>query len=126
MVVVMRITLAARQTRLEAYRRGVNLSEGYSYAKARENQIVNDARANTGLVAGTAAELLGGSVAGGGLGRAGFTTSRMLSSRPGLVGRTLTSAADTAGRGGIVVSPLSTPRWPTNGSATSRENEHDV
>ena len=49
---------------LEAYRRGVNLSEGYSYAKARENQILNDARANTGLVAGTAAELLGGSVAG--------------------------------------------------------------
>jgi hypothetical protein len=44
------------------YRRGVNLSEGYSYAKARENQILNDARANTdGLVAGTAAELLGGS-----------------------------------------------------------------
>ena len=87
---------------LEAYRRSVNLSEGYSYAKARENQILNDARANTdGLVAGTAAELLGGSVAGGGLGRAGFTTSRMLSSQPGLVGRTLTSAADTAGLGGI-------------------------
>jgi len=82
------------------YRRGVNLSEGYSYAKARENQIVNDARANTGLVAGTAAELLGGSVAGGGLGRAGLTTSRMLSSQPGLVGRTLTSAADAAGLGG--------------------------
>ena len=40
-------------------------------------------------------------VAGGGLGRAGLTISRMLSSQPGLVGRTLTSAADTAGLGGI-------------------------
>ena len=112
---------------LEAYRRSVNLSEGYSYAKARENQIVNDARANTdALVAGTAAELLGGSVAGGGLGRAGFTTSRMLSSQPGLVGRTLTSAADTRASAASLVSPLSTPRWPTNGSATPGENEHDV
>jgi hypothetical protein len=64
---------------------------------------VNGARANIGLVAGTAAELLGGSVAGGGLGHAGLTTSRMLSSQPGLVGRTLTSAADTAGLGGIVL-----------------------
>ena len=49
----------------------------YFYAKAREDRIMNDARANTGLP-GTAAELLGAGVAGGGLARFGAT--RLLSS----------------------------------------------
>lgn len=92
--------LAAMQAPLEAYRRGVGLGEGYNYAKAREDQVMKDARANTGA-AGTAAELLGGGVAGGGLANAGLTTSRLLSSAPGLLGRTATSAADAAALGGV-------------------------
>ncbi len=86
---------------IEAIKRGVGLGEGYDYAKAREDQILNDARANTGA-AGTAAELLGGGVAGGGLARGGITTGRFLSSAaPGLLGRTATSAADAGALGGV-------------------------
>jgi hypothetical protein len=51
--------LAAMQAPLEAYRRGVGLSEGYAYSKAREDQILSDARRNTGAL-GTASELIGG------------------------------------------------------------------
>lgn len=40
--------------------------------------------------------MLGGGVAGGGLANAGLTTSRVLSSAPGLLGRTATTAADAA------------------------------
>jgi hypothetical protein len=85
---------------IEAYKRGVGLGEGYSYAKAREDEALQQARANTGL-AGTAAELLGGGVTGGGLARGGLTASRLLSANPGLVARTAASAADAAGLGGI-------------------------
>jgi hypothetical protein len=92
--------LAAMQAPLEAYKRGVGLGEGYNYAKAREDAIMNDARANTGI-AGSAAELLGGGVAGGGLARAGLTTGRWLSSAPSLLGRTASSAADAAALGGV-------------------------
>lgn len=84
----------------EAIKRGVGLGEGYSYAKAREDQIMNDARANTGT-AGTVAEMLGGSVAGGGLARGGLTAGRFLSPAPGLLGRTAATAADSAALGGV-------------------------
>ena len=45
--------------------------------------------------------LLGGSVAGCGLANAGLTTGRLLSSAPGLLGRTATSATDAAALGSI-------------------------
>ena len=45
--------------------------------------------------------LLGGSVAGCGLANAGLTTGRLLSSAPGLLGRTATSAMDAAALGSI-------------------------
>jgi hypothetical protein len=110
--------LAGLQTPLEMIKRGVGPSEGYNYAKAREDQIMGDARANTGAL-GTAAEVLGGGIGGGavtsGLGTMvrgaggnlvasagnGLTTARFLSSNPGIVGRTLSSAADAAGLGGV-------------------------
>ena len=59
---------------------------------------MGDARANTGM-AGTAAELLGGGVAGGALAPLG--ASRFLSSAPSLLGRTGAMAADSAGLGAI-------------------------
>jgi hypothetical protein len=85
---------------VEALKRGVGLSEGYDYAKAREDQILSDARRNTGAL-GSATELLGGGVAGGGLANAGVTAARALSSAPSLAGRTLATAADAAGLGGV-------------------------
>jgi hypothetical protein len=83
---------------IEAIRRGVGLGEGYDYAKAREDRILNDARANTGAY-GTAAEVLGGGATGLGLGP--LSTGRLLSSSPGIVGRTLSSATDAAALGGV-------------------------
>jgi hypothetical protein len=102
----------------EAIKRGVGLGEGYNYAKAREDQIMGDARANTGLL-GSGVEMLGGAVQGGaltsGLGtlargaggaleataQNGLSASRLLSATPGLFGRTAAAAADTAGLGGF-------------------------
>jgi hypothetical protein len=49
--------------------------EGYNYAKAREDLIMNKSRENTGL-AGTAVEALGGGVSAGGLAKAGVTAAR--------------------------------------------------
>lgn len=93
--------LAGAMTPFEMVRHGTfDPREGYNYAKAREDLIMNDARANTGI-AGTAAELLGGGVAGGGLAKAGLTTGRWLNSASGLGGRTLSSAADAAALGGV-------------------------
>jgi hypothetical protein len=92
--------LAGALAPIEALKRGVGLGEGYSYAKAREDQVMNDARANTGKL-GTAAEFLGGGFAGGGLARGGVTAGRFLSANPGLFGRTVATAADSAALGGI-------------------------
>jgi hypothetical protein len=60
---------------------------------------VGDVRHNAGAL-GTAAELLGGGVAGGGLALSGVTAARLLSA-PSLVGRTAATAADAAGLGGF-------------------------
>jgi hypothetical protein len=93
--------LAAALSPLEAIKRGVGLGEGYNYAKAREDQIMGDARANTGWL-GTGAELLGGGVAGGGLAKGGLTATRFLSSAsPILLGRTAALSADAAGLGAV-------------------------
>jgi hypothetical protein len=92
--------LAAMQAPLEAYKHSVGLGEGYNYAKAREDQIMGDARANTGI-AGSAAELLGGGVAGGALARSGITAGRFLAPNAGLLGRTAATAADAGALGGV-------------------------
>jgi len=101
---------------VEALTRGVGLGEGYNYAKAREDQIMGDARANTGWL-GSGVEALGGGVAGGavtsGLGTMfrgtggnlvatannGITASRFLPSS--LLGRTAAMGADASALGGI-------------------------
>src|SRR6267142_2857502 len=76
---------------------GVSLSEGN--AKAREDQILSNARRNTGTLR-TATEACRWR---GGLGRATrpYHCSVLLASQLGIVGRTLSSAADAAGLGGI-------------------------
>lgn len=83
-----------------AYKRGTNLGEGYNDSKAKEDQILTDARRNTGAM-GVANSLLGGGVVGGGLSSAGVTTRRLLSSAPLSLGCTATSAADAAALGGV-------------------------
>ena len=120
--------LAGLETPLEMMRHGTfSPSEGYDYAKAREDQIMGDARKNTGAL-GTAAEMLGGAVTGGNVmggvgglardaagvatmgGRAGnVVTARgralsfgsTLAPDAGLAARTLASAADAGGIGGV-------------------------
>ena len=72
----------------------------YDYAKAREDQILSDARRNTGAL-GSATDLMGGGVAGGGLAQGGVTAARLLSSASSFAGRTLATAADAAGLGGL-------------------------
>jgi hypothetical protein len=91
--------LAAATTPLEMIKRGTfNPIEGYNYAKAREDQIMGDARKNTGLL-GSAAEVLGGVTSGAGLARGGLTAARLLAPEAGLLARTGASAADAAGIG---------------------------
>lgn len=93
--------LAGLETPLEMIKRGTfNPAEGYRYAKAREDQIMDDSRKNTGAL-GSVAEMAGGAGAGAGLARAGLTAGRFLASNAGLVARTAASAADAAGLGGF-------------------------
>lgn len=92
--------IAGALTPFEMARRGtMDPREGYNYAKAREDLIMDEARKNTGAL-GTAAELVGGGVAGGAL--APFGASRFLSSAaPSLLGRTAAFGADGAAIGGF-------------------------
>jgi hypothetical protein len=91
--------LAAATTPLEMFKRGTfNPIEGYNYAKAREDQIMGDARKNTGAL-GTGAEILGGGVSGAGLAQGGLTAARFLAPEAGLLARSGASAADAAGIG---------------------------
>ena len=93
--------LAGLQTPLEMIKRGTfDPREGYSYAKAREDKIMEDSRKNTGML-GTAAEVLGGGVSGAGLASGGVTAGRFLAPEAGLVARSAASAADAAGLGGF-------------------------
>jgi hypothetical protein len=93
--------MAGLETPLEMIKRGtLNPAEGYNYAKAREDQIMNDARQNTGAL-GTATELLGGGVAGAGLANGGLTAARFLAPDAGIAARAAASAADAAGLGGF-------------------------
>jgi len=93
--------LAGLETPLEMIRhRTFDPREGYNYAKAREDQIMNDARKNTGLL-GDAAEVLGGGVTGGGLTNAGVTASRFLAPEAGVLARSGAMGADSAALGGV-------------------------
>jgi hypothetical protein len=90
--------IAAAMTPLEMFKRGINPIEGYNYAKAREDQIMGDARKNTGAL-GAGAEILGGGVSGAGLAAGGITAARFLAPEAGLLARSGASAADAAGVG---------------------------
>lgn len=93
--------LAAAQTPFEMIRHGTfNPVEGYKYAKAREDQIMSDARQNTGIL-GAGAEALGGAISGAGLANAGITAGRLLAPNAGLLARSAAAAADAAGLGGV-------------------------
>lgn len=91
--------LAGLSTPLEMIKRGTfSPREGYNYAKAREDLIMDDARKNTGMV-GTAAELAGGVLTGTGLARAGATF--MPAAGAGLGARSAAAGADAALMGGF-------------------------
>lgn len=95
--------LAGMETPLEMLKRGtLDPREAYSYAKAREDLLMNKSREKTGL-AGTAVEALGGGVSAGGLAKAGVTAGRFvpeaLSGVKGFLARSGASAADAAGVG---------------------------
>jgi hypothetical protein len=93
--------LAGLQTPLEMVRHGtLDPREGYNYAKAREDLIMEDARKNTG-VAGTVAELGGGLMTGANLANAGLTAGRVLAPNAGLLARSGAAAADAAGMGAV-------------------------
>jgi hypothetical protein len=93
--------LAGLSTPLEMIKRGTfDPREGYNYAKAREDLIMDDARKNTGA-AGTAAEILGGVGSGLAASRAGLSLANALPSSAGLLGRTAASAGDSAIMGGL-------------------------
>lgn len=93
--------MAAALTPLEMFKRAtLNPAEGYNYAKAREDLIMNKARENTGLL-GTGAEILGGGVTGAGLASGGATAGRFLAPEAGILARSAASAADAGALGGI-------------------------
>lgn len=92
--------LAALSTPFEMMKRSVGPVEGYNYAKAREDKIMDDARENTGAL-GTVAEIAGGAGAGLGLARNGITFARNLAPNAGLLSRSLASAGDSALMSGV-------------------------
>jgi hypothetical protein len=93
--------MAAANTPFEMIKHGTfNPAEGYDYAKAREDYVMNKSRENTGAL-GTAAEILGGGVSGAGLANGGLTTARMLAPEAGLLARSAASAADAGAMGGF-------------------------
>ncbi len=93
--------LAGLSTPLEMIKRGTfDPREGYKYAKAREDRIIEDARANTGVM-GTAAEIAGGFGSGAGLANAGVTAARFLAPGGGLGARSGAAALDAGVMGAI-------------------------
>lgn len=75
-------------------------TEGYAYAKAREDLNLEEARKKTGIL-GTATEALGGAVSAGGLASGGVTAARLLPEGAGFLARTAAGGADAAALGGI-------------------------
>ena len=89
---------AAAMTPFEMLKRGIGPGEGYNYAKAREDLIMDQSRKNTGAL-GTVAEILGGGVSGAGLANGGITFARALAPEAGILARSAASAGDAAGIG---------------------------
>lgn len=90
--------LAGMQTPIEMWKRGTwNPVEGYNYAKAREDVLLENARQRTGAT-GQLAEMAGGVVSGIGLTRA----LPALSSGASLASRLGRTAAEGAGVGGLM------------------------
>ena len=93
--------LAGLTTPLEMIKRGtLDPREGYKYAKAREDLILDDSRKKTGLL-GSAIEIGGTAGLGLGLAGAGLTFARALAPRAGLAARSLASAGDAAAFGAV-------------------------
>jgi hypothetical protein len=93
--------MAAATTPFEMVKHGtLSPAEGYNYAKAREDRIMDKARENTGML-GSAAEMLGGAVTGGGLAKGGVTAARALAPDAGLLARSAASAVDAGGLGAV-------------------------
>jgi hypothetical protein len=93
--------VAAVMTPFEMIKRGTfNPVEGYNYAKARENLILNDARENTGI-GGAIAEGVGGLATGGALAKAGLSPTANLAPGASLLKKVGVGAAEGAGLGGI-------------------------
>lgn len=93
--------LAGLETPLEMIKRGTfSPAEGYNYAKAREDKVMEDSRKNTGWL-GSATEALGGAATGGTLASGGVTASRFLAPEAGPVASTIAAMADGAGIGGV-------------------------
>jgi hypothetical protein len=93
--------LAGLTTPLEMIKRGTfSPREGYNYAKAREDLIMDAARKNTGAL-GTVAEIGGGVGSGLAAAGAGLTFGRALAPNAGLGARSLASAGDAAGMGAL-------------------------
>jgi hypothetical protein len=93
--------LAGLSAPLEMIKRGtLDPREGYKYAKAREDLILDDSRKNTGGL-GTALEVGGGVVSGTGAARAGLSFGRNLAPNAGLGARSLASAGDAAAFGAL-------------------------
>lgn len=90
--------LAGLSTPLEMISHGTfNPIEGYKYAKAYEDTVMDDARKREGGL-GTAAEIVGSLGSAGGLGKAGLTLGK---EGVGLVSRALRLAGEGAGYGGV-------------------------
>lgn len=93
--------VALLSTPLEMAKRGtLNPFEGYNYAKARENLILEDARDNTGLV-GTGAEMVGGLMGAGQLAKAGMSFIAGIAPSASMATRAAAGAADGAIIGAI-------------------------
>lgn len=93
--------MAGLSTPFEMVKRGTfDPREGYNYAKAREDLILDDARKNTGAL-GAAAEIGGGIGSGLGAARAGLSFASGLAPNAGLLSRSLASAGDSAAFGAL-------------------------
>jgi hypothetical protein len=90
--------MAGLSTPLEMIKHGTfDPREGYNYAKARENLIMDEARKKNGML-GAAAEVGGAVLSGGGLANAGMTLARP---GMGMASRIGAGAAEGAGYGAV-------------------------
>lgn len=84
--------LAGAMTPIQMLKRGVGFSDGYAYAKAKEDMRLEDARSNGGIT-GALGEMAGGVLTGGALAKAGVTAIPALTARLGSVAGTAAGGA---------------------------------